>query len=62
MTDNKIEVVKCPDDGEICTMTEEEKKGQGCWLCPKIQGALEKAKNERDRKGELDNGRKETKE
>ena len=24
MTDNKIEVVKCPDDGEVCTMTDEE--------------------------------------
>jgi len=44
MTDNKIEVVKCPDDGQICMMTEEEKKGQGCWLCPKIQGALKQAK------------------
>ena len=44
MTDNKIEAVKCPDDGQICMMTEEEKKGQGCWLCPKIQGALKQAK------------------
>lgn len=62
MMDKKIEVVKCPDDGEVCMMTEEEKDGQGCWLCPKIQGALEKAINERDRKGELDNGSRETKE
>lgn len=46
MTDNKIEVVKCPDDGKVCTMTEEEKQGQGCWLCPKIQGALKRAKEE----------------
>lgn len=46
MTDNKIEVVKCPDDGEVCTMTEEEKQGQGCWLCPKIQGALKQSKEE----------------
>ena len=44
--DNKIEVVKCPDDGEVCTMTEEEKQGQGCWLCPKIQDALKRAKEE----------------
>lgn len=48
MTDNKIEVVKCPDDGENCMMTEEEKQGQGCWLCPKIQGALKRAKEEFD--------------
>ena len=47
-------------DGQICTMTEEEKKGQGCWLCPKIQGVWE-SKNERDGK-EINNGRKETKE
>jgi predicted RNA-binding protein YlxR (DUF448 family) len=34
MTDEKV---LCPDDGEVCLMTEEEKKGMGCWLCPKIQ-------------------------
>lgn len=27
----------CPDDGKACIMTDEEKKGWGCWLCPKIQ-------------------------
>jgi predicted RNA-binding protein YlxR (DUF448 family) len=38
MTDEKV---LCPDDGEVCLMTEEEKKGMGCWLCPKIQNLRE---------------------
>lgn len=31
----------CPADGAACTMTDEDKNGRGCWLCPKIQGLRE---------------------
>ncbi len=32
--------VICPEDGKICEMKEEDKQGQGCWFCPKIQEKL----------------------
>lgn len=51
MTDEKV---LCPDDGEICLMTEEEKKGMGCWLCPKIQN-LRETPYDKERKEGIDN-------
>lgn len=34
-------MMMCPEDREICIMSEEEKQGMGCWLCPKIQDMRE---------------------
>lgn len=42
----------CPEDGTECTMTEEEKKGQGCWFCPKIQEMLGGGDDGKERSGE----------
>jgi len=36
----------CPDDGCVCNMSEEDKHGQGCWLCPKIQNMRKNDKEE----------------
>jgi len=38
MTDKMI----CPEDQQLCIMTEEEKDGQGCFNCSKIQDVLRK--------------------
>jgi len=49
----------CPDDGKACIMTDEEKKGWGCWLCPKIQNLRD---DPYDRKrNEAENSRKKDK-
>lgn len=40
MTDKMI----CPEDQQLCIMTEEEKGGQGCFNCPKVQDVLRKMK------------------
>lgn len=55
MTDEKV---LCPDDGEVCLMTEEEKKGMGCWLCPKIQN-LRDTPYDKPREEECNFGREE---
>lgn len=45
----------CPNDNKPCIMTEEDKCGMGCWLCPKIQD-LRKKYNRKAEGGDEDGG------
>jgi len=52
------EKIICPADSQVCDMKEEDKHGQGCWLCPKIQ-SLRDAPYDKPREEECNFGREE---
>lgn len=52
------EKIICSADSQVCDMKEEDKHGQGCWLCPKIQ-SLRDAPYDKPREEECNFGREE---
>ena len=52
------EKIICSADSQVCDMKEEDKHGQGCWLCFKIQN-LRNTSYDKPREEECNFGREE---